>query len=415
MDKALNYCIEAHQSHDGTEDDFRASLFYNLGRLLFILDRSTAEAEHALSCSLRIITSVESESRERDILTVQTLLLIIQEQRERESDAVAIALLRALVHQRSEFGYENDSVAETLCQLGEVYTRRNQDEHAAMFLSEALRVQRQIGVPSIKLLLTLSQLGRSLHLCGHHAEAMLFFREALRLKGSTIYQESPRVQVIFATVLYNVGMIQSVHGHHEAPRMCRRRALRSFLICLNLRTKALGRMHPDVASALHNIGFLLWQDGQPLKSLKSFYESLEIRCQTLGPDHHEVASSLRHIGRIYQDHGEHETALRLYMKALVILQTSQRDCSDDLVEVLVGLGQSQHCTGRLVQALASYTEAAKLLRYRKQRGNRVSAHHIARVLNIMGNLALEMNNIPAASGFFAEAASLSERSNESVC
>jgi hypothetical protein len=32
----------------------------------------------------------------------------------------------------------------------------------------------------------------------------------------------------------------------------------------------------------------------------------------------------------------------------------------------------------------------------------------------MGNLALEMNNIPTASGFFAEAASLSERSNESV-
>jgi hypothetical protein len=52
MDKALNYCIVAHQWHDVTEDDFRASLLYNLGRLLFILDHSTAEAEHALRCSL---------------------------------------------------------------------------------------------------------------------------------------------------------------------------------------------------------------------------------------------------------------------------------------------------------------------------------------------------------------------------
>jgi hypothetical protein len=147
-------------------------LLYNLGRLLFILDHSTAEAEHALRCSLWIITDVESESRERDIVTVQTLLLIIQEQRERESDAVGIALLRALVHQQSEFGYENCSVAKTLCQLGEVYTRWNQHEHAVMFLSKALRVQRQIGVSSIKLLLTLSQLGWSLHHCGHHAEAL---------------------------------------------------------------------------------------------------------------------------------------------------------------------------------------------------------------------------------------------------
>jgi tetratricopeptide (TPR) repeat protein len=413
MDKALNYSIEAYQSHDGTEDDFRASLLYNLGRLLFILDRSSAEAEHALSYSLRIITNIESESRERDIVTVQTLLLIIQEQRERESDAVAVALLRALVHQRSEFGYENHSVAETLCQLGEIYTRRYQHEHAVMFLCEALRVQRQIGVPDIELLLTLSRLGRSLHSCGQHAEAMLSFREALRLKGSTIYREAPRGQVIFATVLYNVGMIQSVHGNHE-DRMLRRRALQSFQICLDLRTKALGRMHPDVASALHNIGFLLLQDGQPLKSLEVFRESLAIRCQTLGLNHHEVASSLRHIGCIYQDRGEHEKALRLYMKAFLILQTSQRDCSDDLVEVLMGLGQSQYSTGRVEQALASYKEAAKLLRYRQHRGNEVSAHHVARVLNIMGNLALEMSDVAAAREFFAEAASLSESSNESV-
>jgi tetratricopeptide (TPR) repeat protein len=159
-------------------------------------------------------------------------------------------------------------------------------------------------------------------------------------------------------------------------------------------------MHPDVASALHNIWFLLLQDGQPLKSLKVFYESMEIRCQTLGPNHHEVASSLRHIGRTHQNLGEHDTALRLYIKAFTILRTSQGDCSDDLVEVLVGLGQSQRSTGRLEQALASYKEAVQLLRYLKQRGKKVSARHIARVLNIMGNLAMEMSNVAAASEFF---------------
>lgn len=261
LGNALNYSIKACQSHDGTEDEFRASLLFNLGRLLFILDRTSAEAEHALSCSLRIITNVQSESRERDIVMVQTLLLIIQEERERESDANAITLLRALVRQRSEFGNKSHSVAETLCQLGEIYARRNQHDHAVMFLAEALRVQRQLGAHDIELLLTLSQLGQSLHTCGQHADAMISFREALQLKGSTIYQESPGVQVIFATILYNIGMIQSVHRYHE-DRTRRRRALQSFRICLDLRTKALGRMHPDVASVLHNIGFLLLQDGQ---------------------------------------------------------------------------------------------------------------------------------------------------------
>jgi tetratricopeptide (TPR) repeat protein len=205
-------------------------------------------------------------------------------------------------------------------------------------------------------------------------------------------------------------MIQSVHGDQE-DTMRRKRALQSFRICLDLRTKALGRMHPDVASVMHNIGFLLLQEGQPSESLELFRESLEIRCNTLGPNHHEVASSLRHIGRIYQDRGEHERALRLHTKAFFILQSSQRDCSDDLVEVLMGLGQAQHSTGCLDQALRSYEEAVNLLRHCKRRGKKGSAQHVARVLNIMGNLALDMSNVEAANAYFAEAATLTETSS----
>ena len=50
----------------------------------------------------------------------------------------------------------------------------------------------------------------------------------------------------------------------------------------------------------------------------------------------------------------------------------------------------------------------------KQQGKKVSPQHIARVLNILGNLALDMSNIDAASAYFAEAASLSESSPATV-
>lgn len=124
---------------------------------------------------------------------------------------------------------------------------------------------------------------------------MVCFREALRLKGSSVYQEPPHIQVVFATVLYNVGMIQSVHGDND-DNMHQQRALQSFKICLDLRMKAVGRMHPDDESVMHNIDFLLLQEGQAKESLEYFLEWLEIQCRTLGPNHHEVASSLRHIG-----------------------------------------------------------------------------------------------------------------------
>ena len=410
LERALNLSVEAYHAHDGTEDEFRASLLFNFGRLLFILDQGLAEAEHALTCSLHIITNAESDSRERDIVTVQTLLLIIQEQRKRDCDEFALALLRALVHQRNEFGYENEPVADTLCQLGELYIIRGQHKQASMFLTEALRVQKHIKVCDTDLLFTLSQLGQCLHSIGDHPEAMLCFREALRLKGRSIYQEPPHVQVTFATILYNVGMIQSIHGGQE-DTMRRKRALQSFRICLDLRTKALGRMHPDVASVMHNIGFLLLQESEPNESLELFRESLEIRCKTLGSNHPEVASSLRHMGRIYHDRGEHERALRLHTKAFFILQNSHEDCSNDMIEVLMGLGQAQHSMGYLDQALRSYEEAANLLRQCKRRGKKGSAQHIARVLNIMGNLALDMSNVDAANAYFAEAAALSESSS----
>ncbi len=413
LDKALSLVIEAYHSHDGTEDEFRASLLFNFGRLLFILDQSLAEAESALTRSLEILTNSDSESRDRDVVTVQTLLLIIQEKRERNCDEFAVSLLRALVHQRAEFGYENESVADTLTQLANLYIKRGEQERASMFLAETLRIQKHLKVDATTLLRTHSALGQCLHSTGNHAEAMLCFRDALRLKGSCIYQEPPHVQVIFAIILYNVGMIQTVHGDNE-DNMRRKRALQSFRICLDLRIKAVGRMHPDVASVMHNIGYLLLQEGEAAESLQLFRESLEIRCNTLGPNHHEVASSLRHIGRIYQDRGEHEQALRLHTKALSILQSCPRDCSEDLIEVLMGLGQAQHSTGCHEQALRSYEDAATLLRHNKQQGKKVSSEHIARVLNIMGNLALDMSNVDAASAYFAEAASLSENSPATV-
>lgn len=417
LETALDLSFEALNTHDGTEDDFRAELLFNIGRLLFVLDRNSTEAEHALSCALHIISSIQSESQERDIVTVQTLLLLIQEQKDRESDAFAIALLRALVQQRAETACENDSVAQTLFQLGEIYMKRGSFKQATMFLSEALHVQRQLGVQGVELLITLSQLGQCLHADGEHAEAMLCFREALRVKGSTIYQDSPRVQAIFATVLYNVGMLQSVHGDRDDD-LRNKRALQSFRICLDLRTKALGRMHPDVASVLHNIGYLLLQEGQPLKSLQVFQESLEIRLNTLGPNHQEVASSLRHIGRVYQDRGDFDKALRVHVRAYRIItkkqneqQQQQQDesCnSGELVEVLMGLGQAQQSMGQLEEAFSSYQQAVQHLGRDSNKNNAAVRRHIAQVLNVMANLSLDMSNISAANAFLAEAASLIE-------
>jgi tetratricopeptide (TPR) repeat protein len=80
------------------------------------------------------------------------------------------------------------------------------------------------------------------------------------------------------------------------------------------------------------------------------------------------------------------------------------------VEVLEGLGNAQHSSGLLEQALQSYKKAASLLQ--RQLGSKAKKSpikDIIRVFNVMGNLSLDMADMEAAKKFFREAARLSGR------
>ena len=411
--EALYFSREAIDSNTRDDDAFSASLWFNVGFLIWQVEKSSEEAECALSQSLHILTRLRTEcippaptQVDRDIVSVQALLLLIREQREGHARENAVSLLRMLMAKRASFGYEHESVSSTLCALGNLYMKQRNFASAMCFLFEALRLQQHLNLSETDKLRTLTQLGQCLQPLGRDVEAMSCFREALRLKGKTILSEGPQIQAVFATALYNIGMIQSCQGDRNDQQR-RMRALHSFKLCLDLRRKALGPENPAVASALHNIGILLLEDGRVAKSMECFQESLQIRRKAYGSLHHEVASSLRHIGKINHDRGEWHESLRLHLEALWILRQSSRDSSEHLVEVLMGLGQAQHSNGLMDQALKSYEEASKLLRRRRDRGHRNATQHMVRVLNIMGGLALDMVDTDSANNFYAEAAKLS--------
>lgn len=410
LEESLLYVMEALQLGESAHD------WYNLGQLLWRLDRGIDEAESALTRSMQILIESKGDStpcalaiRNRDMVTVQTLLLTVQAQRSGSAHEDAVPLLQLLVNQRATHGYEDESVSKTLRSLGTLYWRMGRTQIANRFLSEALRVQHHVGAPETEILMTLARLGQVLYDDCHDIEAMACFREALRIKGTMVIGESAQVKAICATVLYNIGMIQSRQG--DIGNHCRRqRALHSFRLCLDLRQEVLGVDHPAVASALHNIAILLLESGQVSDSMKSFEESLRIRKLVLGSAHLEVATSMRHIGRLFHDRGDYQLAIKNYSDALFILRNSKSSQTHHLVEVLEGLGKAQHSTGLLDQALQSYIEAASFLR--RQRGSKAKKSPIKgiiRLFNVMGNLSLDMADVEAAKKFFAEAARLSGR------
>lgn len=414
---ALSFSKQAVDFNMDDDDEFAASLWFNLGLLLWQVEKSREQAESALRRSLEILTALRTEcvpptptAVDRDIVSVQALMLLIQEQHQARVPVHCVSLLRMLMAKRTSFGYEHESVSNTLCALGSLYMKQRKYEVAASFFREALRLQTNLNLSETNVFRILTQLGQCLQPLGRNIEAMSCFREALRLKGKTIMREGVHVQAMFASALYNIGMIQSCQGNRNDQQR-RMRALHSFKLCLDLRRRALGSHNPAVASALHNIGILLLEDGQVTKSMECFQESLHIRRKAFGSRDHVVASSLRHIGKIIHDRGEYHESLRLHLEALWILRKSSGDSSEHLVEVLMGLGEAQHSNGLFDQALKSYEEASNLIRQRVDNGDRIASRQMVRILNIMGGLALDMVDSDAANKFFTEAAKLSGQSH----
>mmetsp|Transcript_8680 Transcript_8680/g.12381 ORF Transcript_8680/g.12381 Transcript_8680/m.12381 type:complete len:270 (-) Transcript_8680:167-976(-) len=221
---------------------------------------------------------------------------------------------------------------------------------------------------------------------------------------------------IRATALYQMGIIQLKQAEQET-------ALQSFSMCLKLRRSSYGNIHPAVAAVLQNMGVILLDEKKIARSLECFTESLQIRKLIHGRRHPKVVTSLRHIGRAHQECGDYTQALKYYQDALKILKTppfhspSTGGPNNDLIEILMGIGQTQQSLGLLDEAFKSYKEVERLLRRIKppRRAGLQKTAFDSRIINtlkIMGDLALDMSDMERAMSFFAEAAKLSGKEED---
>jgi hypothetical protein len=64
-----------------------------------------------------------------------------------------------------------------------------------------------------------------------------------------------------------------------------------FDLVLSCQRRKRGHLHPDVASALHNVGIVHLRAVNYMEALKAFEEAARIRKGSLGQDHALVAVS----------------------------------------------------------------------------------------------------------------------------
>jgi eukaryotic-like serine/threonine-protein kinase len=119
---------------------------------------------------------------------------------------------------------------------------------------------------------------------------------------------------------------------------------------LDIRTKALGPDHPDVATTLSDLGTVLWRKGEFAKAKALQEQALMIREKRLGPDSEVVASSLHNLGTLNWSQGDYDQARRLLERALAIREKVLGPEHADVASTLNSLGAIAYREGDLKKA-----------------------------------------------------------------
>ncbi|HEX7843763.1 MAG TPA: CHAT domain-containing tetratricopeptide repeat protein, partial [Kofleriaceae bacterium] len=156
-----------------------------------------------------------------------------------------------------------------------------------------------------------------------------------------------------AASLNNLAALYFVQGAYA-------RAEPLLIRALEIREKALGALHPDVAQSLNNLATLYQAQGAFARAEPLFARSLEICEKALGAMHPNVAASLNNLATLYQAQGAYARAEPLYVRALDIREKALGALHPDVavgLNHLAGLYQAQDANAR---AEPLYARAAEL-------------------------------------------------------
>ena len=184
---------------------------------------------------------------------------------------------------------------------------------------------------------------------GRYGQALPLHERALRIDEAVYGPDHPDV----ATDLGNVGWVLSALGRHEQALPLHERALR-------IREAVYGPDHPDVATALNYVGRVLSALGRHEQALPLHERALRIREAVYGPDHPDVATDLNYVGRVLSALGRHEQALPLHERALRIREAVYGPDHPDVATALNYVGRVLSALGRHEQALPLHERALRI-------------------------------------------------------
>jgi tetratricopeptide (TPR) repeat protein len=227
-----------------------------------------------------------------------------------------------------------------------------------------------------------------LRMAARYADAALLWRQALAVADERFGPNHPDT----ATSLNNLGYLLQSQGDLAGARPYYERALA-------IREKVLGPDHQETARSLNNLGTLLNEQGD-LAGAKPYYErALAIWERVLGPDHPETAASLNNLGYLLRAQGDLAGAKPYYERALAIHEKALGPNHPDTALGLNNLGALVNALGDPVGARQYYERALAI----RQKALGPDHSDTARSLNNLGYLLQSQGDLAGARPHYERA------------
>src|SRR6266542_1220515 len=178
-------------------------------------------------------------------------------------------------------------------------------------------------------------------------------------------------------------------GKYDASRPAAERAL-------ELREKALGPDHPDVAQSLHNLAIIHRLKGDYAKSEPLFQRALDIKEKAFGPENPDVAASLNSLAIIYHAKGDYAKAEPLFQRALAIYEKALGPESPDVAGSLNNFALNYRDKGDYTKAEPLFQRALDI----KEKAFGPEHPNVAESLNSLANLYGDKGDYAKAEPLF---------------
>jgi tetratricopeptide (TPR) repeat protein len=163
--------------------------------------------------------------------------------------------------------------------------------------------------------------------------------------------------------------------------------------------------HPDVATSLNNLGYLLQVQGKAAEAEPYYRDALAMRQRLFKGDHRDVAQSLNNLGGLLQHQGKAAEAEPYYRAALAMGQRLFKGDHPDVPQSLNNLGYLLQVQGKAAEA-EPYYRAALAMRQRLFKGDHPD---VATSLNNLGYLLQVQGKAAEAEPYYRAALAMGQR------